>query len=367
MYVFDVNWDCVEELYSAESRLESRLLYKMTTRPQANAQGLKPYSEQAITQCNSSIFTITKTFFPGWFISFGWLTMPIIALCAMRKARQLLGSRPDTAVFVSPHYIFLQKALAPAITVYHSIDDYGAYWPSRKTLTCRRENAMIERADLVICAGHYRAEEMRNTHPHKAAAIHHIPNPVPANFICKPEEAVTHNKRPVIGFIGSIEERVDTAAIVALAKAIPEADIVLRSDKSDANPFGNSPNVRYLERMDRKDLPALIRSFDICIVPQSDTYFNKCSSPRKLYEYLGSSKPIVTMNTPEAAPLAPYVRNADNTSQFIDMIKNILVKGELAGYPEQRLLLAQQRTPAILANKLADLIMDVRRRKNQHE
>ena len=80
-----------------------------------------------------------------------------------------------------------------------------------------------------------------------------------------------------------------------------------------------------------------------------------------MYEYMSSSRPYVTLNTPEAAPLAPYIHNASSVEDFVQRVRSILLHGEPEGYPERRLSLASELTAVPLANRYADLLEKARR------
>lgn len=365
MLVFDINWDCVESLYAARSTLPPRLLFKMMERRIAAAQGWKSGDTSAILSDDPGKgYTYHWAFPAGWFVSFGWLTMPWIARKATRIAKKLLGAMPDTVSFVSPHYIHLQKALKPNITVYHPIDDYATYWPRRAALTKKHESEMMDRSDLIICAGHYLCQELKQLYPKSAALIHHIPNPVPDDCLVSSPLAPTGNSRPVLGYIGSLADRVELGAIRALSQAMPECDILLRADRLKDDPFAGCTNVQYHPRVSVDGIPKLIQTFDVCLVPQKDSHFNRCSSPRKLYEYLGSSRPIVALNTPEADSLSRFVYSTSTTADFVDTVQHIVQCGEDEKYPAARLELARARLPSKLADQYAVLLNETRKRKN---
>jgi hypothetical protein len=368
MIVFDVNIDVFQSLYMVESRLPRRVLYQIQVPAQAHKLGWRNevVDEPTKDGRQPSFRLVRKIMFPGWFCTFGFVTMPWLAQEARKHCRVFLGHAPEIGVFYSPYYLPMQKALRPKITVYHPIDDYTVYWPKRAARTLRLEGEMIRRSDLVLCTGLYLRDEFQRKFPDHAHKIHHLPNPVPEEFLVAtpPNPRIFSNDpsggaKATLGYVGSFHQRLETKAICALAAALPCADIKLRMDMPNPDPFSRYPNIHYVERMGKEDLMKMVRSFDVCLVPQLDSYFNKVASPRKMYEYLASSRPIVTLNTPEAVPLAPYVRNTSSVEEFVREVQAVLTKGEPEHYPTQRLSLASKLTAKSLAERYAALLDEV--------
>ena len=381
MLVFDVNIDVFQELYRVESRLPRRVLYQYQVPNQARHLGWKNevFAGPAVAGQPPRWRLVRRILFPGWFCSLGWLTMPILAREALRQCREFLGGRPDIGVFYNPYYLPMQRSIKPRITVYHPIDDYAFYWPKRAQRTLRLEDELLRRSDLVICTGKFMVDEFRQKYPHLADRIHHIPNPVPASLIVPQplprtlfRGAGSDPRRPVLGYVGRIQDRLHEATICALARALPWADIVLapvpgemerRQRDGLVNPFAAHANIRIRENVPKTELVELVRSFDVCLLPQVESHFNNCVSPRKLWEYFATSRPIVAMHLPEAALLEPLVHVAHSPEDFIAVVKSILVAGEPVDYPSRRVARAWDYTATPLANRYADLLAETCRRK----
>ena len=107
-------------------------------------------------------------------------------------------------------------------------------------------------------------------------------------------------KKPVMGFIGTLDEQVDEVLVGSIATAFPTASIVLVGN-TDYRPVievaEKYQNIFPVGKQQYKKLPLFLQSFDILISPLK---YNK-SVPTihpELALYLSSGKPIV------AAPLA---------------------------------------------------------------
>jgi len=365
----------------AESNLPRRVLYQYQVPDQARQLGWKNevFTGPAREGQPPRYRLVRRILFPGWFCTLGWLTMPLLAQSALRHCREFLGRRPDIGVFYIPYYLPMQKAIKPKVTVYHAIDDYTVYWPKRAQRTLRLEKEMIRRSDLVVCTGKFMVDEFQQKYPQIAGRFHHIPNPVTAKLIVPqalPRTIFrgdgTDERRPVLGYVGRIQDRLNEPVICALAKALPWADIKLapvpgemeqRLKAGVDNPFASYPNIHILENMPKGELVDFVRSFDVCLLPQVQSHYNNCVSPRKLWEYLATSRPIVTLYLPEAAMLEPYVNNATSTDDFVTRVKSVLLQGEPADYPARRVAMAWNYTATPLANRYAQLLAETCLRK----
>jgi glycosyltransferase involved in cell wall biosynthesis len=84
------------------------------------------------------------------------------------------------------------------------------------------------------------------------------------------------------------------------------------------------PNVHLLGRKDYQELPRYLKAFDVCINPYILDGVAEGCSPLKLYEYLATGKPIVSVDMPEARKFDGLVRIARSTEEFVLHIESAL-------------------------------------------
>lgn len=362
MLVFDANWNSVEDLYLGMGSFPSRILFQLAEYRTAGKLGWKNGVEEVAAAGNEIVHRARRRMPPGWFISGGFITMPLLARQARGLAAEYLGDKGyRIAVFTSPHYLPLRRSLKPEFSVYHAVDDYTHYWPKRAATTRRRETALIAEADMVICAGAFLATHLAGLNPDRARDIHHIPNPVPIEFLSEEPTTAPYfagtRPKPVLGYVGAIQGRLELEAMLRLARALPQADIRVHSaEAAIGSPFSNQANIKLYPPVPRRQVPALIREFDVCLLPQPRSHFISCGSPRKLYEYLGSSRPVVALNTPEAESLGPEIVSTSTTEEFVQAVAALLKYGEKSGSPQVRLNRARELTPSNLAKRYASLL-----------
>jgi len=102
-------------------------------------------------------------------------------------------------------------------------------------------------------------------------------------------------KKPVMGFIGTIDERMDEILLEKLAAAFPNASIVLVGN-TDYRPIievaEQNKNIFPVGKQQYKKLPLFLQSFDILIIPYKSFSQGYVDHP-ELPLYLASGKPIV--------------------------------------------------------------------------
>ncbi len=75
--------------------------------------------------------------------------------------------------------------------------------------------------------------------------------------------------RPIIGWFGVIDERVDYALVGEIARERPDWSFAMIGPvvKIDPNLLPHSPNLYWLGGRDYQVLPSYCRAFDVCMMP----------------------------------------------------------------------------------------------------
>lgn len=230
------------------------------------------------------------------------------------KERILWLYTPMAAPFVA--------ALHPDLLVYDVMDELSAFKGAPAALR-EQDRTMLRTADVVFTGGvsMYRARLPYANNIHlfpSGVEIAHFARAAKRNMPQPPD--LSNMAGPIIGYFGVIDERMDMAALEALAASHPEWNIVMLGPvvKIDPTELPQAANLHYLGMKDYQELPSYLAYFDVALVPFAINEATRYLSPTKTLEYLAAGKPVV------AAPIADivelygdYVRIAETPQEYV--------------------------------------------------
>lgn len=234
--------------------------------------------------------------------------------------------------------------LGERLLVYECYDEYAAwagvpFFRTQDKLVAR-EKRILARADLTFVVSEALYERKRLF----SRNVHVIPNAVDVRHFSSARaestslaEDVTNISNPVIGYLGNLTDRMDFVLLLELARTHPEWSLVLVGQMT--KPLRNKgnwqalaelrqmANVHLLGLKSYEELPRYLKAFDVCLIPYvADDPFNIYCSPLKLYEYLGSGKPIVSTELRAVRPFGGLVRIARDAAEFEREVCEALVE-----------------------------------------
>jgi glycosyltransferase involved in cell wall biosynthesis len=109
-----------------------------------------------------------------------------------------------------------------------------------------------------------------------------------------------------------------------LAKANPDASIVMAGPlaKVEQQQLPRLPNIHWLGQQSYEALPALVKGFDVCLMPFALNEATQFINPTKTLEYMAAGKPIVSTAIPDVVRnFFPVVAIADSPETFIDAVR----------------------------------------------
>ena len=139
-------------------------------------------------------------------------------------------------VMTYPHYLYLRDLVRPDRQVYFNIDDYSQYWPRSARRVNELERQAVREADLTVCVSRLRAEELRGGGPRgdaSGSATCPTASPrrrwpsTPGSSPPRLPPTSPRLPRPILGYVGSLEDRVDWTLLTRLSEAFPGASIVI--------------------------------------------------------------------------------------------------------------------------------------------
>jgi teichuronic acid biosynthesis glycosyltransferase TuaH len=249
---------------------------------------------------------------------------------ALARAVVRMGLHEPAAIVVHPLLAgFADLSWARAVT-YYAIDDWAAHpqhrrwWPAyRESFAClrlrRRRVAAVSSALLERLA------------PSGPCAT--IPNGVePSEWIGDPTPPGWQRDmlRPLLLYIGTLDARLDVSALLSIARALPEATLVLAGallDPGHLRPLRAEPNVEIHPALDRAGVTGLVRVADVGLVPHVRSPLTEAMSPLKLYEYLAGGLPVVAADLPALRGIDPRVVLVDGSQGYPAAVERALAIG----------------------------------------
>ena len=186
------------------------------------------------------------------------------------------------------------------------------------------------------------------------------PGPAP------PPPDLAHLPRPLLGFVGSLEDRIDWPLVERVARGFPGGSVVLigrePAPRRRAEPWyattGSAvalPNVHRLGwRIAGRDRP-YNAAFDVCLIPyRADHPFNRACLPDE-GDGLHGDQPAGRLDRPaRVPPLRPPVRRRRDPAAFVAAIRRIVDRGSDDG----RAPLRWEHARAATWEHTADALLD---------
>lgn len=185
------------------------------------------------------------------------------------------------------------------------------------------EARLMARADVVFTGGRSLHEARRGRHPN----IHCFPSAVDADhFAAALDPALPAAAdldglpRPIFGYCGVVDERLDYDLIARLADGAGGGSVVLVGPwiKVDRDHLPARGNLHYLGQRAYADLPAYMKGFDVCLMPWALNDATRRISPTKTLEYMAAGRPIVSTAVADVVrDHGDLVRVAGSADEFV--------------------------------------------------
>jgi glycosyltransferase involved in cell wall biosynthesis len=188
--------------------------------------------------------------------------------------------------------------LSPDLNVYHCVDPL--VFPVDKKHGIVSEQKMARDSQLIICTSKQLYDEKIKVNEHtyfipNAADINHSSKALQSDLAI--HEYLKNIKRPIVGYFGNIERRLDYNLLKSVTEANREINFVFSGPMSkEFVPawFYDSPNIHLTGPVPYEQMPQVLKGFDVAMIPFKKDEVSATIFPLKLFEYLGAGKPVVS-------------------------------------------------------------------------
>ena len=372
--IADANWYTTENLFRALDRPSTAtLLLKCVDYYNAWKRGSRPWAwGQPLSESTPNLWTRDLVLPSGWMKRFPtWGMRPIARSIARWRSEHAPGGAL-ALVMTYPHYLYLRDRVKPDKSIYFNIDDYSQYWPRCADRVNALERQAVREADLTVCVSRLRCEQLREAVPEASAKIRHLPHGAPADSIAaaphrvpaEPPDDLARLPGPKLGFIGSLEDRIDWPLLCRLADALPQASIVLIGKAGATAPGAwqadrarclSRPNVVLLGWKPQDAIARYNAAFDVCLIPyRADHPFNIACCPTKIMDCMGTGRPIVSTDLPECRLYAHLFSVAPDSDTFIEVVRSLAAHGFDDGQADARHAYAVENSCARTVERFLD-------------
>ena len=246
--------------------------------------------------------------------------------------------------------------------VYDCMDELSQFTGAPKRLTAH-ETRLMEHADIVFTGGYKLGDKKRKQHSNVhvfgcGVEFDHFNKAQDPTTVIPPE--IASMSRPILGWIGVVDERVDYDLLGKMARLRPDWSFVMVGPvvKVDQNLLPRAPNLFWMGGRDHKQAPNYCAAFDICMMCFALNPSTEFINPTKALEYMATGRPIISTRVRDVVQQwSDVVYLANDAEEFVSQAEKAL--GDARGQRVQRgLELAQQNSWDARVNKMRGLIRD---------
>ncbi|MES9970622.1 MAG: glycosyltransferase [Candidatus Thiodiazotropha sp.] len=254
-----------------------------------------------------------------------------------------------------------------SLLVYYIYDNLSGYVGSDPSKEYEAEVELIKRADITFAL----SKELYDKNKKYSKNIHLLPNAVNYDlFKQSRDDATTVPSEladipgPRIGYIGTINEKVDLNILECIAEERPEWSVVLigrdnyqTEEKQRFEEFLKRKNVFRFGYKEYSTIPSYIKGLDallMCYVINDWTFYG---DPSKMHEYLASGKPTIATALPAMKEFEHVIDIPEAPEAWVDAIEKGLNEKD-DEMKKIRIEVAQQNSYENRAKRATQIIND---------
>lgn len=329
-------------------------------------QKLKGFLKGA-EKIQENLYVYTPIAIPfGRFAFVRLLNQWILTFCLRWQQKALKLNHPILLIF-SQNMVSLIGQLKEKQVVYYCIDELTGYRETDRKTLLQLEKELLDKSDCVIACSKKLADMKKVVNANTYYVPHGVDwelfrSSITKEFSCPAD--IQHFKKPIIGYYGFIsDDWIDYELINKISSIHPDWSIVLIGrTKENISKRMNGQNIHFLGIKKFEELPAYNQYFDAAIIPFVLNELTESSNPLKLYEYLSSGLPVVSVKIPEIIHMNELVEIGENHDDFIAKLEKVIRENK-QGLKEQRSLAMNTEDWNQRIETISDIIIQHRRER----
>jgi teichuronic acid biosynthesis glycosyltransferase TuaH len=330
----DVRVFYIENPYTIKDYVTQFWKFELRKRMMALFFGINKY--QKIENNNSNLINVTPHItLPINFLAKGKIYDYLSAINNFLVERSLASVKKDFAIssfiFINsynPFYFKNIKRQNPICSIYHCVDNIEESKYIGKHGS-RLERSMIMDYDLTITTSRRLLDYALKLTSHSYL----LPNAADFKLFDNAKKRLTGRpiemecvKGKIIGYIGSVDHRIDYTLLESVARNYPDWTLLLvgpLSNEYKASQLGEYSNVVAVGSKPLNELPLFVKEMDCGIIPFLLNKLTESIYPLKLNEYLAVGIPIVTTHfSKDLDDFSHFIGIAESPFDFVKLIED---------------------------------------------
>ena len=221
----------------------------------------------------------------------------------VQKIEQQFSIKDPVLWFYYPEYYPLVRLLKRSKLVYDCMDPFENFQKAGPSLE-HNEKALAKRTDHLFFGGESLHKAKRHMNRKRSRCY---PSGIDVEHFGKvlldetqiPDD-IKQLEKPVFGYFGAIDERLNFDLLKNLAEQIETGSVVLIGPLVGIKQLpAKHSRLKHLGAKPYKELPNYLKAFDVCLIPFVNNPLTDKMSPTKTPEYLAGGKPVVSTPVPD--------------------------------------------------------------------
>jgi glycosyltransferase involved in cell wall biosynthesis len=247
------------------------------------------------------------------------------------------------------------RQLGERAIVYDCMDELSQFKGAPPALI-EREQKLLAVADVVFCGGQKMRKKRLPLNPNThffgtGVDCDHFGAALSPELPVAPEIAALGGK-PVLGYFGVVDERIDYELLAALADARDDWQVVMVGPVAKVDPadFPRRRNLHFLGGRSYAELPAITKGFSVAMMPFALNAATEYINPTKALEYMAAGRPVVSTALDEVkSNFGSVARIARSHREFISFCAREIAAPSRARIARGRKLALENTWEAIAA------------------